>query len=142
MSQIAAFTSTLQTSFLTDGQFLQPIGTGSNLTPWSDWINAGITRSIAPGGIPGDYASLPVGGDLFQRFSALPPGNYTLSFLVQNQSAWSAQLVLAVQQILGTPASVVFPAGTADVLYLPASTAFIAETFNFTISSNQGFTLN
>lgn len=62
------------TSIILDGTFQDPIGTGSNLTPWSDWTNAGITRDVAPLGISGDYASLPVGADLFQRFSALANG--------------------------------------------------------------------
>ena len=42
------------TSVILDGTFQDPIGTGSNLTPWSDWTNAGITRAAAPAGIPGD----------------------------------------------------------------------------------------
>src|ERR1700674_1303382 len=84
-----AFTTSLAeaSSIVLDGDFLDPIGTGDTLTPWSDWTNAGITRRQAPAGIPGDYASLPVGADLFQRFSSLPDGEYVLSFLVRNPSA-------------------------------------------------------
>jgi len=47
-------------SIILDGDFLDSIGTGNNLTPWSDWTNAGVTRHPAPNGIQGNYASLPV----------------------------------------------------------------------------------
>lgn len=99
------------TSIILDGTFQDFIGTGSNPTPWSDWTNAGITRAAAPAGIPGDYASLPIGADLFQRFSALSNGSYDLSFLVQNQSSSSAEMVFAVQQALGTPCTSCFRSG-------------------------------
>lgn len=82
----------------------------------------------------------PVGADLFQDFSALAPGNYTLTFFVENQSSWDANLVLAIQQYLGTPISELFAAGTAEELSLPASmTSFAKETFNFTITPNEQF---
>ena len=126
-----------------DGTFLQPIQIGTqNIQQWTDWTGAGITtQNPAPTGIPGDYASIPVGGDLFQDFSALAPGNYTLTFYVENQSAWNAKLVLAVQQYLGTPISELFAAGTAEELSLPASmTSFVKETLNFTITPSETFT--
>jgi len=75
-----------------------------------------------------------VGADLFQRFDALAPGTYTLSFLVENQSTSPAELVFAVQQALGTPASVTLADGTLAVLDLPASSGFIHETLTFTIT--------
>jgi len=125
---------------LTDGTFLQPIGTGNNLTPWSDWTNAGVTTNAAPGGIPGNYASLPVGADLFQQFATLSPGEYALSFYVQNQSAWSDQLVFAVQQGGGTPANVLWSAGTEGLVNLSPDSGFQLETFNFTIGTNMPFT--
>lgn len=83
-------------SILADGTFLQPIIVGDNAYPstaWADWTNAGATTHVAPSGIPGNYASLPNNTDLFEYFYAAP-GNYTLSFLVQNTSTWSAQLVV------------------------------------------------
>ena len=123
------------TSVILDGTFQDPIGTGSNLTPWSDWTNAGITRAAAPAGIPGDYASLPVGADLFQRFSALANGNYALSFLAQNPSSSAAELVFAVQQALGTPVNIVFSLGTADEVLLPASSGFEQITLDFSIDN-------
>ena len=83
---------------------------------------------------------MPVGGDLFQDFTALTPGNYTLTFYVENQSAWNAKLVLGIQQYLGIPINELFAAGTAEELSLPASmTSFVQETFNFTITANEGF---
>ena len=125
-----------------DGTFLLPIQINSqNIYQWTDWTGAGITtQNPAPSGIPGDYASLPVGGDLFEDFNALTPGNYSLSFYVENQSPWDAKLVLAVQQHLGTPISELFAAGTAEELSLPASmTSFVKETFNFTITPGETF---
>jgi hypothetical protein len=101
-------------SIILDGDFLDPIGTGNTLTPWSDWTNAGVTRHPAPSGIQGNYASLPVGADLFQRFSALPNGGYVISFLVENPSPDSAELVLAIQQAGGTFISDLFAAGTTE----------------------------
>jgi hypothetical protein len=87
----------------------------------------------APSAILGDYASIPVGGDLFQDYSALAPGNYTLTFYVENQSAWDAKLVVAAaQQFGGTPIGELFAAGTAEELSLPASmTSFVKETIFF-----------
>jgi len=129
------------TSLILDGDFLDSIGTGLNLTPWSDWTSAGITRHPAPLGIPGNYASLPVGADLFQRFSPLPNGSYALSFQVQNQSPWASQLVFAVQQGGGTPASTLLSYGTLEDLSLPESSSFLTETFDFNIN-NPPFTPN
>ena len=129
-------------SVIQDGTFLQPIQIGTqNIQLWTDWTAAGITtQNPAPTGIPGDYASIPVGGDLFQDFSALAPGNYTLTFYVENQSAWNAKLVLAVQQYLGTPISELFAAGTAEELSLPAAMkGFVKETLNFTITPSEAF---
>jgi hypothetical protein len=129
------------TSLLLDGTFSNSIGTGLNLTPWSDWTAAGITRLPAPFPVPGNYASLPVGADLFQRFSPLTNGNYRLSFLAQNQAPWTAELVFAIQQPFGTPPSIVFGLGTAKEISLPASSAFIPITLDFTID-NPPFTPN
>ena len=68
------------------------------------------------------------------------PGNYTLTFYVENQSPNEAKLVLAVQQFLGIPISELFAAGTAEELSLPASmTGFVKETFNFTITPSETF---
>ena len=104
-------------NIIQDGTFLLPIHTGTqNIHQWTDWTNAGITtQNPAPAGsgIPeGDYASLPVGADLFQDFSALAPGNYTLTFFVENQSAWEAKLVLAIQNFGGTPIDYGFATGS------------------------------
>jgi hypothetical protein len=121
------------TSIILDGSFLQPIGTGSTLTPWSDWTDAGISRDSAPDGIQGNYARLPNGADLFQRFDALSNGGYVLSFLVRNQSPTEAKLVLAIQQALGTPRSIVFAAGTGEELSLLPSDHFTSETLTFYI---------
>lgn len=126
-------------SIVLDGDFLSSIGTGGNLTPWSDFTNAGVTRHSAPGGIQGNYASLPVGTDLYQQFSALPNGGYVVSFLVQNKSSNPAQLVFAVQQGGGTPIGTLFAAGTAEELSLPASSQFMSETLTFFIH-NSSFT--
>ena len=125
-----------------DGTFLLPIQIGTqNIYQWTDWTGAGITtQNPAPSGIPGDYASVPVGGDLFEDFTALTPGNYTLTFYVENRSPSDAKLVLAVQQHLGTPISELFAAGAAEELSLPASmTSFVKETFNFTITPGETF---
>jgi len=122
-------------SIIQDGDFLDPIGTGSNLTPWSDWTSAGITTTPAPSGIPGDYASLPIGADLFQRFSALPNGNYQLSFLVQNQSSQAAQLVFALQPTGGGSVATEFSLGLMSDITPPANSGWTQETFNFTISN-------
>jgi hypothetical protein len=129
------------TSIILDGTFQDPIGTGSNLTPWSDWTDAGITRHSAPPGIPGNYASLPKGADLFQRFSPLPNGSYVLSFLIENQTSWPAVIVFAVQQALGTPVNIVFSLGTGEELTLPVSSQFQPVALKFNID-NPPFTPN
>ncbi len=130
------------TNIIQDGTFLLPIEVGEeNIYEWTDWTGAGITtQNPAPSGIPGDYASLPVGADLFEDFSPLAPGNYTLTFYVENQSPNEAKLVLAISQFLGIPIAQAFADGTAEELTLPASmTGFVKETFNFTITSNENF---
>jgi hypothetical protein len=129
-------------SVILDGNFLNPIGTGNNLTPWSDWTNVGISKFAAPTPIPGNYARIPVGGDLFQRFGALQQGSYTLSFLAQNQSPWTAELVFAVQTMYGTLMSQVFAAGTAGMLSLASSSSFTRETLNFSIGPQTPFVAN
>ena len=116
-------------SVIQDGTFQNQIGTGGNLTPWSDWTNAGVTRQVAPSGIPGNYAAMPYGTDLYQDFSGQKAGTYTLSFFVQNQTPWPAELVLSFQQNGG--------GGWYDylnVLDLPASTGFIAESFTVNLA--------
>lgn len=123
------------TSIILDGTFLNPIGTGSTLTPWSDWTNAGVTRIAAPTGIPGNYAHLPVGADLFQRFGALGTGDYELSFLVQNQAPWSAELVFAIQQAGGTWPLTVFSYGMGGVLDLSPSSDFLPVVLDFHIAT-------
>ncbi len=120
---------------ISDGTFINHIGTGLNLTPWSDLTNAGITQVPAPTPIPGNYASLPIGSNLFQRISTLPNGDYRLSFLVQNQAPWTAKLVFAIQQAFGTPASILFPLGLAKEITIPASSAFVPIIFDFTINN-------
>lgn len=135
LSCCLAITAPAAASIIQDGTFQNSIGTGNDLTPWSDWTSVGITTHAAPIGIPGNYASIPVGGDLFQRFPTLGPGNYQLSFLVQNASPWAAQLVLAIQQQYGTPLAIGFATGTVEILDLVASSEFTRETFNFTINN-------
>lgn len=120
---------------ISDGTFINHIGTVLNLTPWSDFTNAGITQVPAPTPIPGNYASLPIGSNLFQRISTLPNGDYRLSFLVQNQAPWTAKLVFAIQQAGGTPASTLFPLGLAKEITIPASSAFIPIIYDFTINN-------
>jgi hypothetical protein len=139
-----AFTTSLAkaSSIILDGNFLDPIGTGDTLTPWSDWTNAGITRRQAPMGIPGDYASLPVGADLFQQFSSLPAGEYVLSFLARNSSANSAQLVFGVQQAGGSPAEVVYSDGLQEEITVPASSLFSTVTLTFYVTPTVTFPVN
>jgi hypothetical protein len=132
-------------SLVSDGTFLNPMGDGENLMPWSDWTNAGIATHPAHSPIPGNYASLPMGADLFTSFSQngnyqfygppLPNGNYQLSFLSQNQSSWDAELVFAIEQALGTPIATGFATRTAEEVDLPASSGFIPITFDFTIDN-------
>ena len=129
-------------SIVLDGDFLDSIGTGSNLTPWSDWTNAGITRHAAPNGIQGNYASLPVGADLFQRFSSLPDGGYVLSFLVRDASPNSAQLVFGAQQAGGSPADIVYADGLQEEITLPASNLFSSETLTFYVTPTVTFPVN
>jgi hypothetical protein len=68
---------------------------------------------------------------LFQRFDALPDGNYQLTFLAVNASPWSAELVIAVQQALGTPVATVFAYGTGEEVTLPAFSGFLPFTLDF-----------
>ncbi len=139
-----AFTTSLAkaSSIVLDGDFLDPIGTGDNLTPWSDWTNAGITRRPAPTGIAGNYASMPVGADLFQRFSSLPDGKYVLSFMVRNSSPNSAQLVFGVQQAGGSPAEVVYADGLQKEITVPALSLFSTETLTFYVTPTVTFPVN
>lgn len=95
-----------------------------------------------PTGIPGDYASMPVGADLFQRFSNLPDGEYVLSFLVRNSSADSAQLVFGVQQELGSPSEVVYADGLQKEITVPASGLFSTETLTFYVTPTVTFPVN
>jgi hypothetical protein len=136
-----SISSVSASSIILDGTFKNPIGVGSDLRPWSDWTDAGIATHSAPAGTPGDYASLPVGADLFQRFSPLHNGLYELSFLVRNESSSPAVLVFAVQEALGTPISIVFDEGTAEELILPVSKLFQHVTLDFTLD-NPPFTPN
>jgi hypothetical protein len=135
------FTTSLAkaSSIVLDGDFLDPIGTGGNLTPWSDWTNAGITRQPTPMGIQGNYASMPVGADLFQDFSSLPDGGYVLSFLVRDPSPNSAQLVFGVQQAGGSPAGEVFADGLQEEITVPASGLFSSETLTFYVTNAISF---
>ena len=127
--------SAIASSIVLDGTFQNSIGTGGNLTPWSDWTGAGITRHQAPSGIPGNYAALPLGADLFQRFAPLSPGNYNLTFSVRDATASSAVLVFAIQQAYGTPVTTVFENGTGEELILPVSEIFQNISFHFAIGS-------
>ena len=144
-TSVVATAVAVPTNLIQDGEFLQPIGTA-----WRDWTSVGITTQNIPpsnSGIPiGDYASMPNtasnGADLFQDFSALAPGNYTLSFYVQDQSSWAANLVFAVQQAIGTPITTLENDGLAEELSLSPSAGFIHETLNFTITANLGFNAN
>ena len=121
-----------------DGTFQDLIGTGSNLTPWSDWTNAGVTRQTAPGGIPGNYASMPVGADLFQRFDAPAAGDYTLSFDVENASPWTAVLIVAIQVPLGPAPGQLGWFYPNWVLTLAPSTSFLQETLPVTLTPATG----
>ena len=139
-----AFTTSLvkANSIILDGDFVDPIGMGNNLTPWSDWTSAGITRDPAPTGIPGNYASMPIGADLFQRFSSLPDGEYVLSFMVRDSSSNSEQLVFGAQQAGGSPAEVVYADGLQKEITVPASGLFSTETLTFYVTPTVTFPVN
>ncbi|RTL72620.1 MAG: hypothetical protein EKK41_03755, partial [Hyphomicrobiales bacterium] len=123
-------------SVILDGSFKQPIGIGSNLAPWADWIAAGITTAAAPAFLSGDYASLPVGADLFQRFSPLANGTYQLSFWVQNTSSAPAHLVFDVQPVGGgVDISQWFSLGLLWDLTLPANSGWTKEIVTFTVNN-------
>jgi hypothetical protein len=130
-----AFTPSLAkaSSIVLDGDFLDPIGTGENLTPWSDWTNAGITRHPAPMGVPGNYASMPTGADLFQRFAGPGPGTYVLTFDVRDEATWSASLTFTVQQPLGGPWNDIL-----TTITIPSSLKFTEEQFTFEITQPAG----
>lgn len=128
-------------NLIQDPTFLQSIGVGSSLTPWSDWTRAGITRSTAPAGITGNYAAVPVYGDLFQRFADLDAGDYTLTFYARNESAWDAKLVFAVQQALGSPINQVIDYGLGAEIALVANSSFQLQSLHFSIGS-QPFPVN
>jgi len=126
------------TNILTDGQFFNPIGVGyCGTNNWCDWTGAGITTSPMTNVFLGNYASLPNspngGADLFQDFVGPAPGEYTLSFLVQNASPWASELVLAYQEIGGGGWYAYL-----DVLNLAASSAFILETLTVNLTEPAG----
>lgn len=129
----AAGSASADTSLLQDGTFLQSIGTGSHLTPWSDWTSAGVATHTAPTGIPGNYASVPFNGDLFQQFAGPATGLYTLSFLVQNASPWASELVVSVQRPGGVNWTELI-----KVLDLTASTDFVRQTYTFNVYQPEG----
>jgi hypothetical protein len=131
------------TNIIQSGTFQNPIeiGTPTALGIWSDWTGAGISRDTAPSPIPGDYASLPVGADLFQRFIALSNGTYTLTFLVEDASAWAAQLVFAVQEALGSPVGEEAALGLLGDITLEPSSTFEQVSLTFTVD-NPPYPLN
>jgi hypothetical protein len=120
-------------SIILDGDFLDPIGTGNNLTPWSDWTDAGITRHPAPTGIAGNYASMPVGADLFQRFAGPETGTYVLTFDVRDEASWSASLTFTVQKPYGGPWNEIL-----TTITIPSSLSFTKEQFTFDITQPAG----
>jgi hypothetical protein len=134
----------MATNILVDGQFTQgnDIGIGfSGITPWNDWTNAGITVIAPhPPAIPGNYASLPTVADLFQRFSALPNGNYVLTFDVYNEAPNPAHLVFGVQPAGGGPYTE-FSLGLMTEISLGPNSGWIPETLYFTVN-NPGYTIN
>ena len=125
-------TPALAASLLLDGTFLQPIGTGGNRTPWADWTSAGVSQHTAPG-IPGNYVSVPVNGDLYQQFSGPAPGQYVLSFLVQNETAWASELVVSVQRPGGLNWTEM-----VGILDLAPSSDFERITYQFTVDKAEG----
>lgn len=135
-------------SLLADGAFLNPIGLGAcGVGNWCDWSSVGITRSSAASfGISGDYASLPNtstnGADLFQWMTPLTPGTYTLSFLAQNASPWSAELVFGLNQQGGATIPFVFGAGWETEITLAPSSSFALETLTFTLTGSEPYTPN
>ncbi|WP_137786180.1 PEP-CTERM sorting domain-containing protein [Sphingomonas sp. 3P27F8] len=129
------------TEIVRDGTFQNGIGVGSNPSPWSDWTNAGIVRASAPDGLPGNYAAIPVGGDLFQRFSPLTNGDYQLTFFAKNESATLAALVVAVQQAGGTAYSTIHSLGLGKELYLPIQDGFGKYQIDFTVN-DPSFSIN
>ena len=139
-------------TIIQDGTFLSPIGIGLSSPHWNDWTNAGIKNNhAATTPIPGNWASIPVGGDLFQRFNALSQGTYTASFFVQYQQPWTSELVFGVQTALGTPVSEVFGAGTGGLIILPPSPPPISNvlppsalfyTLSFTIGPQTPYVAN
>ena len=134
-------------NILNDGQFFNPIGVGTcGNGNWCDWTNAGITTSPMTNVFLGNYASLPNspngGADLFQDFSPLAPGTYTLSFLVQNASSWSAELVFGLNQYLGVPTAFAFSAGWQTEILLPASSNFTLDSLTFVVTNSEPYTAN
>jgi hypothetical protein len=96
----------------------------------------------APMGIAVNYASMPVGADLFQRFPTLADGEYALSFLVQNLSPNSAQLVFGVQQAGGSPSEVVYADGLQEEITVPSSAHFSSVSLTFYVTPTVAFPLN
>jgi hypothetical protein len=109
-------------AIIADGEFSSPIG-----TVWRDATGVGITTQAAPGGIPGNYASLPNDGDLYQYFSGPGLGTYSLLFYIQNESPWPVELTVALQN----PGGGIPPAWLelAEVIRLPGSMPFTPIVF-------------
>jgi hypothetical protein len=130
---ISSSTAVGATNIIQDGAFQNSIGTGSNLTPWSDWASSGVSRFSAPNDIPGNYARLSWGTDLFQQFLAPAAGSYTLSFFVQNPMPYSTKMIIDVQQPLGAGWHLL-----DKVISLDPSTDFIFETFQVAFNRPTG----
>jgi hypothetical protein len=84
---------------------------------------------------------MPNGADLFQDFSALQNGNYTLSFMAKNEMNYDVKLVAAVQTAIGTPASQLQSLGFLKESDLSANSGWVNETLSFTVN-NPGITVN
>jgi hypothetical protein len=125
-----------------DSNFLGSISTGVPITGWSDWTNAGVTKSEAPGLVSGLVANIPVGGDLFQWFDKLAPGSYQISFLAKNDSSSAAVLVYGAQQKAGISVNTLFSLGLGSKVYLQPNADFVRVNLNFTVNSNVTFDVN
>ncbi len=122
---------TRASAIIADGEFIAPIGTF-----WHDFTGVGITTQAAPSGIPGNYASLPNDGDLYQYFAGPASGTYSLLFYVQNASPWPVELAVALQN----PGGGIPPAWLelAEVIRLPASMPFTPIVFPVGVSEPSG----
>ncbi|MEO0032096.1 MAG: hypothetical protein RIS94_1854 [Pseudomonadota bacterium] len=105
---------------LQDGNFVQPIG-----NVWNDC----------------NMALLPVGTDLFQRFSDLGNGTYRVTFMAANPSDNAAHLVFAVQQEYGISVNQLMSLGLAKEVVLPAHSGFVPVSLTFTVA-DPGFAVN